>query len=209
MRIETLTMPASEPLLLDEIKNHLRLDGDADDVGLGTLLRAAREMVESQLGLCLTSRSLALYLDAWPGSMGRMPWWQGVASGSMAAFARMAEYLPLPVRPVSSLGIIRVYDADGVSTVWDATHYGLRPGLEPALYRTGGSWPTPGRTLDGIRIELTAGFGDSWNDVPADIRQALLMLVAHLFENRGDTGTQAMDASGASAILKPYRKLQI
>ncbi len=209
MRIETLSPPASEPLLLDEIKDHLRLDGSADDVGLGSLLRAAREMVETHLGLCLISRSLALYLDGWPGTMGQMPWWQGVASGSMSAFARMTEYLPLPVRPVSSVGIIRVYDAEGASIVWGAGNYSLKPGLEPALYRTGGSWPTPGRALDGIRIELTAGFGDSWNDVPADIRQALLMLVAHLFENRGDTDTQAMDASGAATLLKPYRKLQI
>ncbi|WP_286828749.1 MULTISPECIES: head-tail connector protein [Kordiimonas] len=209
MRIETLSAPASEPLLLDEIKNHLRLDGSADDVGLGGLLRAAREMVENHLGLCLINRSLALYLDAWPGSMGQMPWWQGVASGSMAAFVRMAEYLPLPVRPVSGIGAIQTYDVDGAATVWDAENYNLKPGLEPALYRTSGSWPTPGRTLDGISIELTTGFGDSWNDVPADIRQALLMLVAHLFENRGDTGTKAMDASGAGAVLKPYRKLQI
>jgi len=209
MRIETLSPPASEPLLLDEIKNHLRLDGSADDVGLGALLVAARELVETHIGLCLMNRSLALYLDAWPATMGRMPWWQGVACGSMAAFARTAEYLPLPVRPVDSISTIQIYDAAGTPTIWDAENYGLKPGLEPALYRTKGSWPRPGRTLDGIRIELTAGFGDSWNDVPADIRQALLMLMAHLFENRGDTGSQAMNESGAATILKPYRKLQI
>lgn len=209
MRTETLSAPVMEPLLLDEVKNHLRIDGTADDAGLGALLQAAREMIETHTGLCLINRRLALYLDSWPGSFGKMPWWQGVACGSMAAFSRMTEYLPLGVRPVQSIEAVRLYDADGTATLWGAENYDLKPGLEPVLYRKKGSWPQAGRSFDGICIELTAGFCESWNNVPADIRQALLLLVTHLYENRGETEGKAMAASGASAILQPYRKLSL
>jgi uncharacterized phiE125 gp8 family phage protein len=39
---------------------------------------------------------------------------------------------------------------------------------------------------DGHLAELIfdAGFGASWNDVPGDLRQAVMLLAAHYFENR-------------------------
>lgn len=209
MRTEFLSGPATEPLLLDEVKTHLRIDGTSQDADLGALITASRVAVETYTGLVLINRQAAVFIDAWPGDMGKMPWWQGVAAGSLAAFSRMTEYLPLPLRPVSAIAAVTIYDADSEGSEWDTAAYGLRPGLEPTLYRQKGSWPKPGRAADGIRIDLTVGFGESWNAVPADIRQALLTLVAYLHESRGDTGGDAIKACGAAPLLAPYMRKQI
>lgn len=209
MRLTFTSVPETGPLLLDEIRTHLKMDGTGSDTDLAAIAAAATALIEQHTGLVLISRQASLFLDGWPASMGRMPWWQGVAAGSMAAFTRTVEYLSLPLRPVSAIDAVTTFDDAGGETVWSPSSYGLTPGLEPGIYRKGTAWPVPGRTTEGVRIDLTAGFGESWNHIPADIRQALLMLVTSLFENRGDTGANPLATSGAHTLLAPYRRKRL
>lgn len=209
MRLTFTSVPETGPLLLDEIRAHLKMDATGSDTDLAAIAAAAAALLEQHTGLVLISRQASLYLDDWPTAMGHMPWWQGVAAGSMAAFTRTVEYLSLPVRPVTAIEAVTTFDNAGGETVWSPSSYGLTPGLEPGIYRKGASWPAPGRRAEGIRIDLTAGFGESWNDIPADIRQALLMLVTSLFENRGDTGADPIRTSGVHMLLAPYRRKRL
>lgn len=58
-------------------------------------------------------------------------------------------------------------------------------------------------------IRFTAGFGASWGDVPSDLRQAVMMLAAHFYENRNaqpDTGGLPF---GVLVLLEAYRVTQI
>lgn len=209
MRIETLAAPMVEPLLLAEVKDHLRLDGPDHDAGLGALIVAARNVVEQHTGLALISRPVAVFLDDWPNSRVAMPWWQGTADGSLSALQRETDQVPLPVRPVDTITSVTIKDTLGQENTWAAEHYQLKPGMMPVLHCVTGSWPQPGQPVDGIRVTLTAGFGDSWNDVPADIRQALLQLIAHQYTNRGDTPSNALEDSGAGRLLMPYRQVRL
>jgi uncharacterized phiE125 gp8 family phage protein len=43
------------------------------------------------------------------------------------------------------------------------------------------------QTLNAIKIRYITGYGDKAANVPEDYRQAILILVAHLFENREQT----------------------
>ncbi|MEL6623750.1 MAG: head-tail connector protein, partial [Pseudomonadota bacterium] len=69
--------------------------------------------------------------------------------------------------------------------------------------------PTQAQTLT---IAFRAGFGATAEDVPAPIRHALLMLIAHWFENRepvsfGQSASRIPDA--VSDLLKPYRAVRL
>lgn len=58
-------------------------------------------------------------------------------------------------------------------------------------------------------IRFTAGFGASWGDVPSDLRQAVMMLAAHFYENRNaqpDTGGLPF---GVLVLLEAYRVTRI
>jgi uncharacterized phiE125 gp8 family phage protein len=46
--------------------------------------------------------------------------------------------------------------------------------------------PIPGRPRNGISITVRAGYGALSEDVPATLRLAVKIIVAHWFENRGD-----------------------
>ena len=212
-----ITDPLNEPVLLDELKDHLRLDGAAEDAGLGAFITTARTLIEQHADLVLVNRDIALYLDRWPRTSaagGDVPWWAGTASGAMSLLDRAASTALLPVRPVSSVASIAVVAPDDSETVWAADNYQLTPGLSSRITLVSGRrWPVPGRAADGIKITLTAGFGPSWNSVPASVRQAVLMLASYLYANRGDARSDgssgAIIASGAASLLAPYRERRL
>ena len=74
------------------------------------------------------------------------------------------------------------------------------------------SWPKPGRTANGIEIAFVAGYGDAAADVPAPIRQAILLLVAHWHEHREPVEIGAAKPpcpSTVSELLQPYRWVRL
>jgi len=62
----------------------------------------------------------------------------------------------------------------------------------------------------GLVIRYTSGYGGTAEDVPWAIRQAILMLVAHLYEHRGDEGDEAVELPlTVKTLLQPYRVMQL
>lgn len=57
-----------------------------------------------------------------------------------------------------------------------------------------------------ITIDYTAGFGDA-ADVPADLKQAVMLLVAYWFENR-DAGTSGVPV-GLARLVASYRRVRL
>ena len=178
--------PAVEPVTLQEAKAHLRLETDADDALVLTLIMTSRLHIEAALGLALVTQSWTYIRDRWP-------------PGALA----------LPLRPVQVVEAVRLIAADGTPHVLDPATYILDgQGLPPRLMPLTGAWPIPGRSVQGIEIDVVAGFGAAADDVPAPIRQAVLMLVAHWYETREvvEIGSAATAIPAAvSNILSPYR----
>lgn len=186
MALVQTSNPAAEPLTVAEAKAHLRVDGSADDVLIGSLILTSRLHVEAALGLALISQGWKLVLDTWP----------------------KAGDVLLPLWPIIEIGEVRVLAADGASAVVDPDAYIVDIASRPCRIIRCGMLPAPGRIRGGIEIDLTTGFGDSAGDVPATIRQALLLLVAHWYERRdpleiGAPETRIPDA--VSSLLEPYR----
>jgi len=180
--------PAVEPVTLAEAKAHMRVDAAAEDTLIASLLVTSRLHVESALGLALITQSWSYFLDAWPPG----------------------AQLPLPLRPVQSIAAVRLYAADSSFTTLAPETYLLDGAGAPArLIRNGAlAWTKPGRAANGIEIAFTAGYGAAASAVPAPIRQAILLLIAHWHEHRepiavGAPGTPV--PSMVSELLQPYR----
>ncbi|WP_374764267.1 head-tail connector protein [Yunchengibacter salinarum] len=203
MDIKTLSPPLNEPLLLAEVREHLRIEHDGEDGALAALIPAARDMVERRTGLILTDRSLVITLNGWsPRSS------PARASYRLSGRGPVIGDVRLPVRPVSAVSRLLVTDRAGVDRTIGPDRYRLTPGLSPVLSPIGAGLPRPGVRRGGIRLTVTAGFGADWNAVPALIRQALLMVLARLYSARGD-GDPCGDPireSGAAALLAPFER---
>jgi uncharacterized phiE125 gp8 family phage protein len=73
--------------------------------------------------------------------------------------------------------------------------------------------PAPGRIAAGIELDVSVGYGDAATDVPEALRQAIRLLAAHWYENRGlvITGVAQVAAlpSTVAALIAPYRMLSL
>jgi len=181
-----------EPVSLADAKAHARVDGNAEDMLVSSLILAARLHIERCLDLALISQSWSLYLDRWPD----------------------APFVELPLAPLISVDAVRLYSPTGSSATLDPGLFivdaaSRRPRL--ALHQ-GQSWPAPGRSVNGIEVAFTAGYGDTEDDVPAPVRLAVKMLVAHWYEAREPVllGERAdpVPATVAS-LIAPYRSIRL
>ena len=182
-----LSAPAVEPVTLADAKQHLRVEHDADDDLIAALIAGARVHVEAQTRRALISQSWRLSRDAWP------------ADGRIAV---------LPV-PLVALGAARIYRRDGSTQSIDPAAFVIDKAAAPAVLSfAAGAMPAPGRVIGGIELDLDVGYGAAPDDVPQPLRQAIRVLVAHWYENRGLAAIGRAVAAlpqTALALLAPYR----
>jgi uncharacterized phiE125 gp8 family phage protein len=187
-----LSAPTVEPITLSEAKAHLRVDASSEDTLIQSLILASRLHIEAALDIALITQTWRLRLDRWP----------------------RARSLNLPLSPVRSLTAVRVFDVDDDSETVANTAFILDGTANPARLVLSGSssLPVPGRAANGIEIDFVAGYGDAPEDVPQSIRQAVLLLIAHWYENREpvEIGATATVIPGAvSELLSPYRRRRL
>jgi uncharacterized phiE125 gp8 family phage protein len=184
-----VTPPAAEPLTLAEAKAWLRVEHDDDDAVIGVLITSARSLVEQETRRALITQGWRIVRDAWPAG-GRI------------------EVAPAPVRQVLAA---RVYDAAGIGQAIDATLFTLATGGAPGMLGfLPGSLPAPGRAIAGIEIDIEVGYGADASAIPEPLRQAIRLLVAHAYENRGaETAGNARMPPTAAALIAPYRVLTL
>jgi uncharacterized phiE125 gp8 family phage protein len=183
--------PAIEPVTLAEAKSHLRVDGTAEDTLVGSLIITSRLHIEAALGLALITQGWSVFIDDWPPG----------------------REVRLPLRPVQTVTAVRLYAADESLQAVAADTYLLDGAGTPArLVRRGnGAWPRPTRPANGIEIAFVAGYGNAAADVPAPIRQAILLLIAHWHEHREPVEIGASSVrvpQMVSDLLQPYRMVR-
>jgi uncharacterized phiE125 gp8 family phage protein len=186
-----ITPPALEPISLAEAKAYLRVAHNDDDAVITALIAGARSHVEAQTRRALIAQTWRLVRDAWP------------ADGRMAV---------VPV-PLIAIAAARVLGDDGTPTAIDVEAFVVDAAAAPAVIAFAPwSLPVPGRKVGGIEIDVEVGYGGEAADVPEPLRQAMKLLIAHWYENRG---LLAVGASGTvlpvsvASLLAPYRVLSL
>lgn len=184
--------PALEPITLAEAKAHLRLDTNADDALVQSLIITSRLHIEAALSIALITQSWSWTMDRWPKAM----------------------RLVLPIRPVTAVAHIKLWRNDATSETLPLEGFILDGQGNPPRLIPGSlvSFPEPERPVNGIEIALTVGFGPAPSDVPATIRHALLLLVAHWYEHREPVEIgAAINAIPVmvSELLHPYRRRRV
>jgi uncharacterized phiE125 gp8 family phage protein len=186
-----LNGPAVEPLTLGEAKAFIRVAHDDDDDIIAALIAGARIHIEAQTRRALITQTWRIVRDAWP------------ENGRLA---------PLPV-PLATLVAARIYKASGATQTIDLAGFTLDSAAAPAMLSfTRGALMAPERRAAGIEIDITCGHGDTAEDVPEPLRQAVRLLVAHWYEHRGlvTLGTEsAILPASVAALIGPYRVLSL
>ncbi|PRY26213.1 putative phiE125 gp8 family phage protein [Aliiruegeria haliotis] len=192
MLVEQTSAPATA-LPVADFRDHLRLgtgfaDDGAENSLLETFLRAAIAAVEAWTGKVLLERDFALSLMAW----------------------RDARMQTLPVAPVSEVRAIRIIDCLDWETIVDPSKCRLQQDTHrPVVMARGSRLPTI-PPQGSVSIEFTAGFGESWANVPADLAQAVMLLAAYYYEYRHEMRVgAAVMPYGVSSLVDRWRNVRI
>ncbi len=178
---------------VEAFKAHLRLGSgfgpdDTQDAVLASFLRAAIAAVEARTGKILLQREFSTTVSEW----------------------RSDEMFVMPAAPVADVTAVERVSRDGQRSVVSSAVYWLeRDSQTPKLRATGSTLP-PVPANGSVVITFMAGFAPDWGGVPADLRQAVLMLAAHYYEYRHDTGlSNGCMPFGVSSLIERFKHIRI
>lgn len=161
-RTSLVTAPSEEPVSRTEAKLHCRVEHTADDTLIDGLIVASRQVVETLCRRALVTQTHDLFLGYWPHT------------GSVE----------IPNPPLVSVTTVKYYDGDGTLTTISSSDYLVSAGTPGSVTTaSGSSWPEPQVRPDAIAIRYVAGYGAA-SAVPQCLKQAVLLLVGHFYENR-------------------------
>lgn len=150
---------------------------------LQLLITAARAQVEADTGLVCYTGSFTLKMTDWPADD-----WFSIDD----------------VRPVTSITSITYLDGSGDTQTLSTDVYAFESSGVKQFVRLkyAQSWPAQRGDINGITVTFVAGYS-SVLVIPARIKQACLLLIAHWFENRGivTVGTIAQELSQSYQAL--------
>lgn len=163
-----LTVPPTlEPLLVEDLRRHLRLDTAEEDFLLETWLVAARRHVEAYTGAALMPQTWELRLDDFPPE----------------------DEIELPRHPTQASASIQYVDHVGTLQTFAGANYELAGPADPSgaaarvVLGHGKAWPTARGHAGDVRITFSAGYAER-KEVPPEILSAILLVAADLYANR-------------------------
>lgn len=189
MTVQEQTQVADEALPVARFRAHLRLgtgfsDDAVQDGLLAGFLRAAIVAIEGRTGKALIARTFLALIEQWDTSSSH-------------------ELSPTPLASVAS---ITIEDAQGGEVAYVGwTH---RSGSSKVVAQQGQlpQIPRGGQA----RISFIAGYGPSFDDVPADLAQAVMLLAAHYYEYRDETAlSSGCMPFGVTALIDRYRPIRL
>lgn len=192
MLVEETQVPDAA-LPVSALKDHLLLGSGFAEVTLQdpvlvSFLRAALAAIEGRTSKALIARGFMMTLDDWASPEGQR----------------------LPVTPVQSITEVTLVDGYGAATTIDPAAYRLqKDAFDPKLRPTATYLPNV-PTGGSVEVRFDAGYGATFDAVPEDLKQAVLMLAAHYYEFRGEMNLgHGCMPFGVTSLIARYRPVRM
>jgi hypothetical protein len=203
--VKLIEGPAVEPVQLEDLKIHLRIDDKTEDDVLVGAIAQAREMIEEYLNLAMITQTWLVSYDQWPIADAQI-----IDGRPIYDVNQQPDFVELPRFPLASVTSVITYAADSTPTsavvddVFDVDTYST-PGR--MALQSGQTWPTLGRKTNAIEIQYEAGYGAIETAVPPLLRRCVMNVAAYLYEHRGDCGSTVsiLQGSGVSSAVNQYK----
>jgi uncharacterized phiE125 gp8 family phage protein len=178
--------PLHEPVTTEELKAHLRLE-EEDEASLQALIATARLMVEAQTGLRLMTQI-----------------WSQVFPYQLHGSVRLSHW------PIRLLKTISILGDTPLALDLDKFVF-MREGRPARVRPKTGDWPQLRSSQYGFSFDIEVGFGSERNDVPEDLRYAVLVLAAEWYESNdwNAHASAAIISPQVMNLLQPHRQIHL
>lgn len=179
MTLRRITGPGL-PITVDEAKANGRIDTTAEDALVENCIRSALAHAEKWAGAAFQSQIWELVLDEFPSSE-----------------------IEIPYGPVLSITSVKYIDGDGAEQTTTDYEIDLTPSDKAWVIPTE-DWPTTMDTANAVTVRFVAG-----DAPPDDVRQAILLLTEHFYDNRAASSGEDVKAIpfGVFDLLNLHRRL--
>lgn len=191
MNLSVITRPVLEPVTLAEARLHCRVTHTSEDALITGLITAARENVEQYLRRALVTQTLEYKIP------------------------KFSERIYLPRPQLQYVVSVKYLDVDAAEQTLASTYWVAHAPTEGAGYLQRSPlsiWPATALRDDSVRIRYVAGYPDTASPssgsggVPKSIKQAILLYIGDLWENReAQAETLLTENRTVLALLAPYR----
>lgn len=152
-----------EPLTLNEVKSHLRLDGNSSfDTQLNNLIKVARQYCEKITGRDLINKNYRALLNCMP------------------------KKIKIQKSRLQSITSIQYYKNNILETLPSNQYYFTYSNDYSLLIIEEQNDLKIDDREQAIHINFVAGYGTTADSVPQGLKQAMLSYITYLFENAGD-----------------------
>ena len=166
---------------MSDAKKHLRVYHNDDDAEIEAFIYAATAMIEGPtgIGIALSPQTWRLSLDYFPCE------------------------IVVPLGPVTSIVSVSFKDAAGADQPVSGLRYDVDAQPLKIWPARDTSWPEVYCEPGAVKVTFECGY----EELPADLRAAVLLLVGHLYENREAVADVKMAElpMGVATILERYR----
>jgi len=161
-----ISRDSSEAIPLALVKEHIRAsqDNSTEDELIRSYMATARLCFEGFTRRTLITTTYKTYRDIWQSGY---------------------EIRRSPLQTIES---VKYYDTDNVLQTLDSSNYYITNETDYSrlIFNNDAVLPSLKNREQAIEITFKAGYGDAMEDIPYDIRVALLQHIASMYENRGD-----------------------
>lgn len=203
LTLTTVTPPTSEPLLLQEAKDHLRVDSDDENALVQRLIQSARVDAENFLNRRIARATLKLQLDHFPGAYDH-----GYCRDGLTRRHRSGvDAIRPPSPPLVSVTSITYVDANGDTQTLATDAYQVDSDSEPGriVPAYGTCWPATRCQPNAVAVTYVAGYATTAEEL-YPIKQAMLLHIGWHYENREATKAER----GAwESLLWPLRAVEM
>lgn len=186
----TYTAASIKALTVAEAKSHLNVTHTEDDSLISDYIDAATKVIQDRCRRCFVEETRKLVMTGF--------------DDSRYVHARV---IFLPRSPVNSVTNIVYTSATNVSTTLASSEYIVSSHESPCRISEAysGTWPGTYGVADDVTITYLTGSSTTTSGVPANVKQAIRMLVGHWYRNRESAliGTVSSEISwGLDALLE-------
>jgi len=176
--IKTVTAPTSQAVTNEEADSQLKVDSSDDTAYINSLIIAAQNQVEEY-----TNRRL-------------------IEGKYELIFEKFDKDITLPYSPIKTIESIKYYDIDNNIQTFASASYDYDIYSLPCIISAVDSWPGTYVRKDAVTVQFTTGYTTP-DAIPGALKQAILLLITDMYENRIDQPRERFTAW--QRLAYPYR----
>lgn len=191
---------------LDEAKTYLKIPTSftQQDALITLLIQSSTSFFERFTGRDLINKTYKTYLDNFP---------IGTSTYKLVGLTPISlsyadNGIVIRKSKLQSISSIKYY-SEGVLETWDNTEYYFTDMVDySAIYLVNEeTFPIVDERKQAIVIEFIAGYGTDATTIPYEVKEALLQMIAYLYDNRGDCECSGGFPNMANILFSSYKIL--